>query len=93
MNAIEISKEEIARLPIRPNEVTVYPEEQLRRRLNLQKAAWLGNTHKHKVTLSFLADQSLYAVQTTVWSVTDTHVGLKGGVVLPIANIERVDLC
>jgi hypothetical protein len=56
------------------------PEEQLRRRLNLQKAAWLGNTHKHKVTLSFRADQSLYAVQTTVWSVTDTHVGLKGGV-------------
>ena len=93
MNAIEISKEEIARLPIRAREATMNPEEQLRRRLNLQKAAWLGNTHKHKVTLSFRADQSLYAVQTTVWSVTDTHVGLKGGVVVPIANIERVDLC
>lgn len=93
MNAIEISKEEIARLPIRTREATVNPEEQLCRRLNLQKAAWLGNTHKHKVTLSFRADQSLYAVQTTVWSVTDAHVVLKGGVVLPIANIVRVDLC
>ena len=93
MNAIQISKEEIARLPIRASEETVNSEEQRHRRLNLQKAAWLGNTHKHKVTLRFRADQSLYAVQTTVWSVTDSHVGLKGGIVLPIANIERIDLC
>jgi len=93
MNAIQINKEEIARLPIQVSQETTHPEEQLRRRLNLQKAAWLGNTHKHKVTLCFRANQLLYAVQTTVWSVTDSHVGLKGGLVLPIANIERVDLC
>ena len=68
------------------------PEEQLRRRLNLQKAAWLGNTHKHKVTLRFRADQSLYAGQTTVWPATDVHVGRKGGIVLPVAHIECVDL-
>ncbi len=93
MNAILISKEEIARLPIRAGQETADSEEQRHRRLNLQKAAWLGNTHKQKVTLRFRANQSLYAVQTTVWSVTDSHVGLKGGIVLPIANIERVDLC
>lgn len=93
MNAIRINKEDIAKLPLTPREDCLNKDEQLRRRLNLQKAAWLGNTHKHKVTLCFQADTSLFAVETTVWSVTDTHVGLKGGIVLPICNIQEVNLC
>jgi hypothetical protein len=64
----------------------------MRRRLNLQKAAWLGNTAKHKVTLCFEAGGELYEVETTVWSVTDTHVGLKGGLVLPVVSIHHVEL-
>jgi hypothetical protein len=88
----KISKEDIARLPLSPKEVCATPEERVRRRLNLHKAVWLGNTNKHKVTLLFEADGDMYEVETTLWSVTDTHVGLKGGLVLPVACIHHVEL-
>ncbi|MBD0255760.1 MAG: hypothetical protein ICV83_08580 [Cytophagales bacterium] len=88
----KINKEDIARLSLRAKEVCATPEERVRRRLNLQKAVWLGNTNKLKVTLCFGAGGDMYEVETTIWSVTDTHVGLKGGLVLPVACIYHVQL-
>lgn len=93
MTATRIPKEQLPSLHLTTQEVLTDENERLRRRLNLQKATWLGNTHKHKVTICFQAQEQSFLVETTIWTVTDTHVGLKGGITLPVTGIYWVDLC
>ena len=63
------------------------------RKRMLQKALSLGNLYHHKVTITYRLHQGeSQRVTTTVWAVTDHRVMLKGGRVIPVHAIERVDL-
>lgn len=53
----------------------------------LQYSCRLGNEFKGKTVITFETSRGPRAVQTTVWSVTDNHVTLKGGVEIPLNSV------
>lgn len=62
------------------------------RQFNLQRAQTLGNGYHKKVIISFFTDKyELRRVETTVWSVDETHISLKDEIVLPIHAILAID--
>ena len=63
-----------------------------RRQIDLEKALVLGNGYQGKVKITVVtSDNQILAVQTTIWSVSDSHVTLKGGTNLPISSVYSVE--
>jgi hypothetical protein len=56
----------------------------------LEDATRLGNTAKVKFSIDFYTDSGLHTVQTTIWATGTKFICLKGGVWIPIANIQDV---
>lgn len=54
---------------------------------DLNYAVRLGNEYKGKTVITFNTDQGAYVVETTVWSVTEKMLLLKGGVSIPLNSI------
>jgi len=58
---------------------------------NLEKelayAARLGNEFKGKTQITFETTQGPRTVNTTVWSVIDNYLQLKGGTIIPLQSI------
>lgn len=78
-----IAKEDIAAYNIIPAFVdkTDYWVEQLR------YAERLGNEFKGKTTITFETTSGPRTVETTVWSVADKHMILKGGNYIPLISV------
>lgn len=78
-----IAKEEIAGYQIIPAFVdkTDYWAEQLR------YAERLGNEYKGKTTITFETTSGPRTVETTVWSVADNYMVLKGGTHIPLISV------
>jgi hypothetical protein len=53
----------------------------------LQYSARLGNEFKGKTVITFETTKGPLSAETTVWSVTDNHVMLKGGVHIPLSSV------
>ncbi len=53
----------------------------------LQYSCRLGNEFKGKTVITFETSRGPRAVETTVWSVTDNHLTLKGGVEIPLNSV------
>jgi hypothetical protein len=53
----------------------------------LQYSCRLGNEFKGKSVITFETTNGPKAVETTVWSVTDSHVTLKGGLSIPLNSV------
>ncbi len=53
----------------------------------LQYSCRLGNEFKGKTVITFETTNGPKAVETTVWSVTDNHVTLKGGLAIPLSSV------
>jgi hypothetical protein len=63
-----------------------------RRQIDLEKALILGNGYQGKVKITLVtADNQVLAVQTTIWSVSDNHVTLKGGTNIPVSSIYSIE--
>jgi len=74
------------------NDVLSNSEDRVLRYLSLQKGLILGNAYHGKVTLTLVtADIQYIAVTTTIWSISDSHVTLKGGVNVPINSIYTIE--
>lgn len=58
---------------------------------NLEKelayATRLGNEFKGKTQITFETTQGPRTVNTTVWSVIDNYVQLKGGTIIPLRSV------
>lgn len=65
-------------------------DSRLKRELELNKAMKLGNSYKHKVKIYFKDSVSNKHVYTSVWYVSESHVTLKYGVVIPVKSIYQV---
>ncbi|MCB9045908.1 MAG: hypothetical protein H6550_07195 [Chitinophagales bacterium] len=50
-------------------------------------AARLGNEFKGKTTITFETTQGPRSVTTTVWSVTNNFIQLKGGLNIPLNSV------
>jgi len=61
------------------------------RAYNLMRAERLGNAFHGKVRIFFTTLDSERTVETTVWAASDDYVNLKGGIVLPVRAISRVE--
>ena len=78
-----IAKEEIAEYKLVP--AFVDKSEQW---LNhLQYAVRLGNEFKGKTVITFETTKGARTVETTIWSVTDNYMILKGGTNIPLTSI------
>lgn len=56
----------------------------------LSSAQRLGNEFKSKTELTFLTEDGLKKVETTVWSLIDNYIQLKGGLLVPISSLVEV---
>lgn len=53
----------------------------------LQYSCRLGNEFKGKTVITFETTNGPRTVETTVWSVTDNHLTLKGGLNIPLNSV------
>ena len=53
----------------------------------LQYSCRLGNEFKGKTMVTFESTKGPLAVETTIWAVTDNHLTLKGGLVIPLSSV------
>jgi tRNA A37 threonylcarbamoyladenosine synthetase subunit TsaC/SUA5/YrdC len=81
-----ILKEEIGEYEIVPS----YNGGNLQWKQELSYAERLGNEFKGKATITFETTQGSRTVQTTVWSLTENYIVLKGGITVPLNSITEV---
>jgi hypothetical protein len=80
---ISIPKEQVNALRFPKVEVLRQSEDVYRRRADLERAVMLGNVEKNKVRIVF-------EVETTIWSITDDRVILKGDGSIPVCRVHQV---
>lgn len=90
MNAMQIDKENISRLRFPRKEVLKTIEAKKTRDKILNQASVLGNIYRTKMQIIFKDSEGLKKVYTTVWSVTEKHVILKGANLIPLHRILKV---
>ena len=81
-----ILKEEISRYKIVPslvNKMAQWHKE-------LTYAMRLGNEFKGKTSITFETTEGPVSVETTVWSVAEGHLQLKGGTIIPVDSIVDI---
>ncbi|MCS7018931.1 MAG: hypothetical protein RMJ87_00120 [Cytophagales bacterium] len=62
------------------------------RKAQIQKATALGNIYQHKVKIICqMADGRIGQIVTTIWQSDDKYVSLKGGRVIPVSAILRIE--
>lgn len=50
----------------------------------LERALRLGNEFKGKTKITFLTDQGPKMIETTVWTLNENHIQIKGSVSIPL---------
>ncbi len=86
MMATLIEKEEVSNYVIVP----AFVDNTEHWQKELQYATRLGNEFKGKTTISFETTQGPRSISTTVWSVTDKFLQIKGGQNIPLNSIIEV---
>ena len=81
-----IAKEEIPLLKIVP----AFVDNTDRWRRELKYAVRLGNEYKGKTHIIFETTQGPKEVETTVWSLTDDYLQIKGGTTIPLDSIINI---
>ncbi|MEM9857686.1 MAG: hypothetical protein AAF843_10030 [Bacteroidota bacterium] len=88
-----IDKAELENVTFKKDEVLSNDSDKIVRKSNLMRGLALGNLHKRHVVIQFenIFDMQL-EVETTIWAVTQNHIMLKGGKIIPIRCIFNVVL-
>jgi len=60
-------------------------------RANLERALRLGNEFKSKTIITFMTDQGPKKIETTVWTLTEDYIQIKGSVSIPISSLIEID--
>lgn len=53
----------------------------------LERAVRLGNEYKGKSQITFMTDQGPKKIVTTVWTLTDEFIQIKGSVAIPLKSL------
>ncbi len=84
MEAVElIPKEEVINyhfVPVDKKESSITKDK-------LERALRLGNEYKSKTVISFLTDQGPKKIETTVWTLTEDYIQIKGSVSIPLKSL------
>ena len=87
-----VDKLHISKLEFESTEVLQTKEEQEQRRELLMKALKLGNLYRQKVIICFMHQgQEKYTI-ATIWHCDDYFITLKGGALIPVKCIYKVEL-
>ncbi|MES2480172.1 MAG: hypothetical protein V4561_13875 [Bacteroidota bacterium] len=81
-----IEKENIPKLNFIPAET----DNSKKWKTELNYAVRLGNEHKGKTAITFVSEEGIFQVETTIWSVTETELSLKGGIHIPLKSITDI---
>lgn len=87
-----VDKAHIASMEFESPEVLQTKEEQEQRRELLLKALKLGNLYRQKVIICFIHEGLKKYTITTIWHCDDFFITLKGGVLIPVKCIYKVEL-
>lgn len=87
-----VEKELIGTIVFAAQEVLTSEEAKITRRAQLEQAMFLGNASKGKSKITFVTNEGLKKVETTVWSADDLDIQLKSGAFIPVHAIYKVDL-
>jgi len=82
-----IEKERINEFKIIPAEV----DKSAALQDKLKSALRLGNEFKSKTTIAFQTTDGPKRVETTVWSLTENYLQIKGGVLIPLKSVIEID--
>jgi uncharacterized protein (UPF0248 family) len=63
-----------------------------KRKQDIDRAVYLGNTEHAKVRIIFQDVTGLKQIETTIWGTTDKRIILKSGMVIPIHRIHEVKM-
>ena len=86
MMATLIAKEDVPLYKIVP----AFVDNTIQWHNELQYATRLGNEFKSKTHITFETTQGARSISTTVWSVTDKYLQIKGGMNIPLNSILDV---
>jgi len=53
----------------------------------LERALRLGNEFKSKAYITFQTNQGPKRIETTVWTLTDEFIQIKGGITIPLKSL------
>lgn len=53
----------------------------------LERALRLGNEFKGKTRITFLTDKGAKMIETTVWTLNENHIQIKGSVSIPLKSL------
>ena len=88
MEAVElIPKEEVVNyhfIPVDKKESSITKDK-------LERALRLGNEFKSKTIITFMTDQGPKKIETTVWTLTDDYIQIKGSVSIPIHSLIEIN--
>ncbi len=84
-------KENIGSLTFPEFDVLQSIDEVNQRDKDLNNALTLGNLHKQKIKIFFQDIISKKHIETTIWQVNSTHISLKGGMVVPVRSIYKIE--
>lgn len=57
----------------------------------LERAVRLGNEYKSKTYITFETNEGPKRIETTVWTLTDEYIQIKGGVSIPLKSLIDID--
>lgn len=89
-NIVTIAKEQVNDLRFPSTEVLQDRDDIRKRRMDLERALVLGNLEKSKVRIVFEDEGGMKMVETTIWSLTDDRVILKGNMGIPLRRVWQV---
>jgi hypothetical protein len=56
----------------------------------LERAVRLGNEFKGKTLITFMTDQGPKKIETTVWTLTEEFIQIKGSVSIPLKSLMDI---
>lgn len=56
----------------------------------LERAVRLGNEFKGKTMITFMTDQGPKKIETTIWTLTEEFIQIKGGVSIPLKSLLEI---
>jgi hypothetical protein len=86
----EIKKEQIPDMVFSKKDVLINNNDKKQRQEKLEQAMQLSNTDKQKAKVVFKHAGGFGFVYTTIWYVSDLHIQLKAGVLIPINAILEI---
>lgn len=87
-NVAVVQKEQLSTVNFQKVDVLADSPSRIKRLSNLSRALSLGNLFHGKVNIVFMTSNGLLQqVETTVWSLSDDFILLKGGNFIPVKAI------